>query len=281
MTVRLVTDSTCDLPAATVEALDIVVVPLTVSFGEESFREGVDITPEVFYQKLVASPQLPKTSQPSVASFKDAYASLATETEEIVSIHLSSRLSGTLNSASIAREEADRHLRIELIDSYQVSVGLGVIVNEAAAAAKAGASLADVVDVARTAMDRVKVTVAVDTMEFLKRGGRVSRLQSLFGSLLSIKPILQVADGEAHPFERVRTRAKAMQRLQEISLADQTLQKLVIASTSDASAAYALADAVKPKLPHTIIELAYIGSVVGTHVGPGAVGIATLRRGGV
>jgi DegV family protein with EDD domain len=159
MTVRIVTDSTCDLPADLVTAFGITVVPLTVFFGDEALRDGVDIDANGFYERLRASSVLPRTSQPSVELFKEIYERLAEETNEIVSIHISSRLSGTLNAASVAREEVAHLAHIDLIDSYNVSLGLGLIVLEAAAVAAKGGKLEEVVAAARRAMDRTHVTV--------------------------------------------------------------------------------------------------------------------------
>ncbi|NUQ56762.1 MAG: DegV family EDD domain-containing protein, partial [Dehalococcoidia bacterium] len=197
MAVQIVTDSTCDLPREIVEEYGITVVPLTVFFGEEALLDGVEIGADAFYERLGTSHDLPRTSQPSAERFRQVYEGLAGETSEIVSIHLSSKLSGTLNSASVARDQvAHGGLHIELIDSYTVSLGLGLVVLEAAAAARTGASLENVVAAARRAMDRVMVYVAVDTLDYLRRGGRIGRASSFLGSVLSIKPIVGIEDGE-------------------------------------------------------------------------------------
>ncbi|MBI5949191.1 MAG: DegV family protein [Chloroflexi bacterium] len=278
MTVRIVTDSTCDLDPDAVAAHGITVVPLTVFFGEEAFLDGIEITPETFYDRLRESPVLPRTSQPSVESFRETYEALAAETDEIVSIHLSSRLSGTLNSASVAREEISRDTHIELIDSYTVSLGLGAIVLEAAAAAADGASMARVVEVTRRAMDRVHLVAALDTLEYLQKGGRIGRARSLMGSLLSIKPIIHVDDGEVAPLERVRTRAKAVERLFEIATTDRTLRKMYVACTADDEQAYDFIERLRPLMPHTEFHLGHIGSVVGVYAGPNALGICTVER---
>src|SRR5436190_5544417 len=157
MPVKIVTDSTCDLPRELVDQLEITVVPLTVFFGDEALLDGVDIDPPEFYERQARSAVLPRTSQPSVDLFRVAYEELGQETNEVVSIHLSSKMSGTLNAASVAREVVAHSVHVDLIDSYNVGLGLGLIVLEAAAMAKGGAPLADVVAVARRAMDRVSV----------------------------------------------------------------------------------------------------------------------------
>lgn len=278
MTVRIVTDSTADLSREEAAALGVTVVPLNVYFGDEALRDGIDIDATTFYERLATAKELPRTSQPSVERFKAAYEELAKETDEIVSIHLSSRLSGTMNSASVARDEVSHELHIELIDTYTVSLALGAIVTDAAEAAKAGASMAEVVDVARRTMDRVSVAIVVDTLEYLQRGGRIGRARSLLGSVLSIKPIIHVEDGEVAPLERVRTRSRAVERIFEMATADKTLRRLVVACTGDDEQALELIDRIRPVMPHTDVRLGRIGPVVGVYTGPNALGCAMVRR---
>jgi len=278
MTVRIVTDSTADLSREEAAALGVTVVPLSVYFGDEALRDGIDIDATTFYERLATAKELPRTSQPSVERFKAAYEELAKETDEIVSIHLSSRLSGTMNSASVARDEVSHELHIELIDTYTVSLALGAIVTDAAEAAKAGASMAEVVDVARRTMDRVSVAIVVDTLEYLQRGGRIGRARSLLGSVLSIKPIIHVEDGEVAPLERVRTRSRAVERIFEMATADKTLRRLVVACTGDDEQALELIDRIRPVMPHTDVRLGRIGPVVGVYTGPNALGCAMVRR---
>lgn len=278
MPVRIVTDSTCDLPAALTAELGVTVVPLTVVFGDEApLRDGVDIRPAEFYERLQFSPRLPKTSQPSVEAFRAAYDAVP-EGEEIVSIHVSSRLSGTLNAASVAREQVSPARHIELIDSYSASIGLGAIVMDAAEAARAGASLAEVVAIARRCMDRVHVICLIDTLEYLQRGGRIGRARSMLGSLLSIKPMIHFEDGEVAPLERVRTRAKGVERLRQLATADKTIRRLMVASGGDEALATTFAASVAADLPHTDIRTAQIGPVVGVYAGPYSLGICTVRR---
>lgn len=278
MTVKIVTDSTCDLPRDLVEQLEITVVPLTVFFGDEALLDGVDIGADEFYERQARSAVLPRTSQPSVDLFRVAYQELGEETNEVVSIHLSSKMSGTLNAASVAREVVAHSVHVDLIDSYNVGLGLGLIVLEAAAAAKAGAPLADVVAVARRAMDHVSVHLAVDTLEFLQRGGRIGRARSLLGSVLSIKPILKVEDGEVAPFERVRTRGKAVERIFEIASNLPRSKAMFIAASGDPTTAREMVERLKPLLPHTDIRVGQLGPAVGVYAGPGALGVAALAR---
>ena len=278
MPVRIVTDSTCDLPPETARALGVSVVPLNVFFGEERLRDGLDIDAPSFYRRLVVSRDLPRTSQPPAEAFKQVYQSLSFETADIVSLHLSSRLSGTLNSASVARDQVQKDgLHIELIDSYTASLGLGLVVREAARAAAGGANLQDVIAVARHAMDRVNVYVLVDTLEYLQRGGRIGRASSLLGSVLSIKPIIGIQGGEVVPFDRVRTRSKAIERLYELATDDGAARAIYVASTDNQPEATAFAARLRPVLSHTDIQTADIGPTVGVYTGPNALGVAILH----
>lgn len=278
MTVKIVTDSTCDLPKALVQAHAITVVPLTVFFGDEAVLDGIELSVDDFYQRLATAKELPRTSQPSAELFQEAYLEAAADGSEIVSIHISSKLSGTLNAASVAREAIAHEVHIDLIDSYNVSLGLGLIVLEAARAAQRGASLSEVVATARRVMDRVSVYVVLDTLDYLQRGGRIGRARSFLGSVLSIKPIVRVDDGEVAPFERIRTKAKAVERIFELATSMARSKEMFVGSSGDDAAARTLLGRIRPQLPHTDLLLGQLGPVVGVYTGPGALGIAALER---
>ena len=278
MAVRVVTDSTCDLPPALAEQYGITVVPLTVIFGEEELLDGIDITAGDFYDRLVASKDLPRTSQPSVDRFVQTYRSLPKE-DEIVSIHISSHLSGTFNSATLAKKELEGEYTIELVDSLTVSMGLGGVVLEAAIVAQRGGTREEVVAAAQATMPNVRVIALVDTLEYLRRGGRIGRARSLMGSLLSIKPILHVENGEVAPFDRVRTRSKAVQRLFDITTEDTNLKRVFVACGGNDDEAMEFMERVRPLLPETEFHLAQIGPVVGVHAGPNVLGVALIGSG--
>lgn len=278
MAVRVVTDSTCDLPRDIIERYGITVVPLTVAFDDEELLDGIDITPQQFYARLALAQRLPRTSQPPVERFLAAYRTFA-EGDEVVSIHISSRLSGTLNSASVAREQLAGEMHIDLVDSHTVSMGLGGVVLAAAIAAAQGKPLAEVAAAAHRTIDHVRVVALVDTLEYLRRGGRIGRARSLIGSLLSIKPLLHVDRGEVAPFERVRTRSRAVQRLFEIATEDRTLKRVFVASGGNDAEAAEFLERLRPLMPHTEFHLAQIGPVVGVHAGPNVLGVALVGRG--
>ncbi len=278
MAVQVVTDSTSDISPQDAEELGVAVVPAIVAFGDDVFRDRVDITPSEFYERLVSSRDFPKTSQPSVEAFATVYREVAAKGDDIASIHVSSKLSGTLNSASIASETSELETRIELLDSYTAGVGLRAVVEAAAVRAREGAPLEDVTAAARSVMARSRVVVALDTLEYLQKGGRIGRASALLGSALRIKPLIQIDGGEAAPFDRVRTRSKAVKRLEEVALEDRTLAKLFIIYSDSDAGALELVERVSPQLPHTAIEVIQTGPTVGAYLGPNALGICTVRR---
>jgi len=276
MTVRIVTDSTCDLPAALVEEYGITVVPLTIEFDGESLRDGVDIDAAGFYRRLAESKELPRTSQPSVESFQRAYDALA-GAEGIVSIHISTKLSGTLNSATQGAASRAGGPPVEFVDSRFVALGLGAIVVEAARIAKEGEDLPTVAAAAREAIGRVDVVAVVDTLEYLRRGGRIGRASMWLGSVLSVKPLVAVDDGEVVPFARVRTRARAIDRLVEFAETQKGAPLMFVAGTGAPDQTAALAARLAPLLPGTRLIEGDLGPAVGVHAGPGALGVAPLR----
>ncbi|MBF8267182.1 MAG: Fatty acid-binding protein DegV [Dehalococcoidia bacterium] len=277
MTVKVVTDSTADLPPALAKELGIAVIPLNVLFGTQVYRDGVDISGNEFYQRLMASPRLPTTSQPSVGSFLELYQELGETTDQVISVHISSKLSGTLNSATLAREQYRGACRIEIVDSQQACMGLGLIAVAAARAARQGASLDEVVKETQRAIHQVRFFGLLDTLEYLEKGGRIGKAQAFVGSLLHIKPILMVRDGECQPLERARTRGKGIERLCELAQEHMPLEDLAVVYTTTREEAEALARRLQPCLPKAEVILSQVGLVVGTYLGPGVMGIA-LRR---
>ena len=274
MTVKVITDSTADLPPAMAKELGITVVPLNVNFGTEVYRDGVEILPDEFYQRLVSSPRLPTTSHPTVGDFLQSYEELGQTTNEIVSVHISAKMSGTLNSANQAREQYRGNCRIEIVDSQQGSLGLGMVAIATNQAAQRGASIDEVVKEAQLAIPQVRFFGLLDTLEYLQKGGRIGKAQAFVGSLLHIKPLLVVKDGEAHPLERARTRAKGINRLCELVQEHMPLADLAVVYSTTPNDAQALVERLRPFLPNGEVFLSQIGPVVGTYLGPGVLGIA-------
>lgn len=274
--VRIVTDSTADLPAEIVTRYGITVVPLQVLFGAESFRDGVDIHPELFYRKLREAKELPTTSQPSPTEFAAVYRELARDGSPVVSLHLSLELSGTYQSARIGAAGVDG-ADITVIDTRSASIGLGLIVLEAAKAAQAGKSKEEIIFLLERLIAGSHLLLVVDTLEYLQKGGRIGKAQALLGSLLSIKPILILRDGVVTPLEKVRGQAKALTLLAELAAAEVSPDDRVIVSVAHAAApeaAEALKTKIKPLFPNlAAIFTNEVGPVIGTHVGPGTLGI--------
>ena len=274
MAVKIVTDSTADLPPTLAKELGITVVPLNVHFGTEVYRDGVEIFPDEFYKRLVTSTRLPTTSHPTVGDFLQSYQELGQTNDEIVSVHISAKLSGTLNSANQAREQYQGECHIEIVDSQQGSLGLGMVAIAANLAAQRGASIDEVVIETQQAIPKVRFFGLLDTLEYLQKGGRIGKAQAFVGSLLRIKPILVVRDGEAHPLERARTSAKGIDRLCELVQEHMPLADLAVVYTTTPDDAQALAQRLKPLLPNGEVFLSQIGPVVGTYLGPGVLGVA-------
>lgn len=276
--VRVVTDSTADLPPALVEELDIEVVPLLIIFGEEEFIDGVNLSSEEFFERLERAPTPPRTSQPAPAAFQEVYERLAGETDRIVSIHLSAKLSGTLDSARTAAQNLKRRCRVELVDSRSVSMGLGMAVLAAARAAREGADVGEVVQAACSVSERLRIAVVLETLEYLRRGGRIGRARSLLGSLFRIKPILTIRDGEAHPLARARTWEKGLQRIYELTVSGRDIQEVAVMHATTPQDAERLAARVVAERPEIPVHVGRLGPVLAVHGGPGFVGMAAVER---
>ena len=279
MTVKIVTDSTSDLPPEVAQRLGIEVVPLNVHFGTETLLDGVDIAPAEFYQRLQNSPRLPTTSQPSVGAFIQVYQRLGTEADGIISLHVSSKISGTYNSATQAKEEAGIDCPIEVIDTLQASMGLGLVCTAVAKAVQEGAGLEEAKGIAQSVTPRCHFFGLLDTLEYLQKGGRIGKAQAFLGSLLRIKPLLTIRDGEAHPLERARTRDRGIAKMCEIAESLAPLEEACALYSTTPEEAEAIAQRLGHLVPDGRVIVASFGPVVGTYLGPGALGVA-LRSAG-
>lgn len=273
MALRVVTDSSCDLPPDLARSLDITVVPCNIHFGQDAYRDGVDMLPEAFYKRLGGGTQ-PTTSQPSIESFIQEFKRIGSQGNEVLSVHLSSKLSATVRAAHLAKEQMGAGPPIAIVDSLQVSLGLGILAIEAARVGREGGSLKDAVSFLEREKGHVTSYVSVDTLEYLVKGGRASKVQGFLGSLLSIKPILAVKeDGEVHPFERVRTRKKVMDRLIELVGSAKRLRGVGVLHAVSPEDGEALAQACSVFFPREKIVVSEFSAVLGSHVGPRALGL--------
>ncbi len=273
--VAVVVDSTAFIPAELAARHYLHVMPQILNWEGKSLREGIDITPAAFYERLKAAPEMPTTSQPSPGAFLDFFSKIAETADSLVGVFISERLSGTLTSARAAAEMMKGY-PIEIVDSRSTSMGLGFMALAAARAAEQGLGHAEVARAAREMIPGMRVVFVVDTLEFLHRGGRIGGAQRLVGSVLSIKPVLHLKDGRIEPLESVRTKRKAVARMLEVAEAETRGRQVRYAAILEASApedARALHQEVKARLKPQELVQAEIGPVVGTHTGPGTVGM--------
>jgi DegV family protein with EDD domain len=276
--VRVVTDSTADLPKDQAQALGICVVPLTVQFGEEVYRDGVDLESAEFFSKLATAKVMPTTAAPAPGLFEEAYRQLIREgADGILSVQLSSTLSATYSSAVQGAEALkDQNVPIEVVDSRSVSAGIGIPVMAAARAAREGKNLAECKAIAEDMLARMNIYAVLDTLEFLQRGGRIGRARQLLGTLLNVKPMLTVRDGAVLPLENVRTRSKAHERIAQL------LEKLgpieiVGIAESDEEIGQQLTTAIRSVYSGPL-EHFRLGPVVGTHTGPGTAAVCAVTK---
>ncbi len=271
--VKVLTDSLADIPPQVQKDLGITVVPAVVQFGEQVYRDRVDLFPKEFYRLLTTSTETPTTSQPAIGVFEEVYRKLAQETDQIVAIHTIASLSGIFNSSRIAAESI-QGAHIELIDSHQVTMSLGWLVILAARAARDGLALDQVCAVVNDAMQRVHILAMLDTLEYAQRSGRLGKGHALVGTLLHVKPLLSIIHGEIVPVENVRTQKRALDRLVEIVLGSGPIQELAVVHAEAPDHAKKLQNMLAETFPKESILMSETGPVLGTHVGPGAAGIA-------
>jgi DegV family protein with EDD domain len=274
--VAIVTDSVADLSPEVAEKYGITVVPLVVRFGTEVYRDGIDISPDQFYEKLRTSRVLPVTSVSPPIAFANAYDKLSEKTNEIVVITLSSKLSGVYQVALQAVGLMKRQCHVEVIDSQWAVMAQGFIAIAAARAAHRGANLDEVLDVARQTISRVDIRAVFDTLEYLERGGRIGKAQALLGSLLKINPVIGIIEGEVHPFARERSRAKAIDYLYNFTANFGEVEALAVEYAADLNEAKNLVQRLNSKYPQLPIYLSRATPVIGTHTGPSLILVSVL-----
>jgi DegV family protein with EDD domain len=278
LAVRIVTDSTADMSPQLARELGVSVVPLSVIFGDEVYKEGVEISHDLFYEKLIHSKVLPTTSAPSVGDFLAVYEPLLSDTDEIVSIHLSSKLSATCNNARQAADQLrERGASIEIIDSQVVSLGMSFIVSAAARAAAGGATTEEIRAVIERMIPCVRILVVLDTLEYVRRGGRIGRARAFLGNVLRVKPILYIRDGEVHPGERVRTKSLALERIFQIATSYPHVIEAGVAYSTNPQDAEELCRRMGEALPAMTVSVTRLGPVIGVHAGPGVLGVGVLE----
>jgi DegV family protein with EDD domain len=276
MTVKIITDSLGDLPVEILKKLDISVIPLYVLFGTESYRDGVDMTNEQFYARLVSSKTLPTTSVPALGTFIDLYENAAKKTDEILVISVSRKLSATFDTATKAAEIVKTKARIKVVDSLNIIMGQGMLVIQAAEMAKEGAGLDEIAKKVQSNILRTESRMAFDTLEYLKRGGRIGAGQAFLGSILKINPVLGLKDGEVYPLSRERSRVKAIEALYNWVLTYRKIDAISVEDATTPDEADKLAERLKQKFHDKPFYRSKVGAVVGTHAGPSVIAVSVF-----
>ena len=276
MTIKIVTDSTADLPPELAKEQDISVVPLYLRFGQEVFRDMVDIDQDEFYRRLTQGNVHPSTAQPSPQDFSDVYKKLGKEADGILSIHLTGKLSGTCNAALRGKEIADVKCPIEVIDSEVVTMGLGQLAIAANALAKAGKNLQQIAKEVKQMIPTIHMMGLLDTLKFVSLGGRIGKLQAMLGSVLNIKPLIKIKDGVLAPAGRARSRAKGIDELFSFVKNTPEIQDISVVYSTTLEEAKALVKRLGEIYDEAQITLARLGPVLGVHGGPGTL-LVSLR----
>ena len=276
--VKVITDSAADIPPLLAEELGIVVVPLLVHMGGKTYRDGIDISGEAFYKELEAARSVTTTSLPSLASFDEAYRHYTSEGFDILSVHMSTRLSGTYNAALMAATaDGVPDGAVAVLDTHTICMAQGWVAVRAAQAAREGRSLDELEQLAQALSGRAHIYGLLDTLEYVIRSGRVGRLPGTMGTMLNVKPILTTRPtGEATIMERLRTRRKALERIVELTAQAGPLDALAVMHAADEEGAAQLLELLRPLNPPEPVVVGHIGAVLGTHVGPKGVGVCFL-----
>jgi DegV family protein with EDD domain len=278
MSVAIVTDSTADIDSAEAERRAIIVVPLTISFGDDLYFDRVDLSPAGFYERLQDASRLPRTSAPAPGAFLEAFQRAGKDYESVLCITISGRLSGTYNAATTARGLFADPTRIVVLDSRAATAAEATGVLAATAAASNGMGMSEVAAVASGVFDRQGILVGLETLEYLQRGGRIGRASAFLGGLLSVKPLLTLKQGEVAPSERVRSRARMLERLAQFALSYPEPETVRIAHAAAKSEADELAERIQEARQDAEVSVEWMGPAIGVYAGPGAVGIAVVPK---
>jgi DegV family protein with EDD domain len=269
----VVTDSTADLPKEWSELYDIEVVPLKVLFGTETYRDAVDIDNEEFFRKLSGATKLPTTSAPSPGEFAEVYQRLAKDHDGCISIHIGAQLSATAEAARVGAQSVEG-FKVNVIDSETVTFPMAFLCRIAAQSD----SLEQATEAVKERVPKCRVLALLDTLKYLEMGGRMSRAAAVVGTMLNVKPILLVADREIKPVERVRTRARAIPRMVDYFRTDLPVEHVAVVHAQAAEEAELIAADLRKELPDHEIPIGQIGSVLGTHTGPKALGLVYIKK---
>jgi DegV family protein with EDD domain len=277
MTVKIVTDSTSDIPAELIKEYGITIVPAYVQFNGKTYRDGVDISQDEVYQKMVTDNIVVKTSQPPPGDFINVYKKLLTEADELISIQVTSKLSGIYNSAVQARDMIGGGNRIEVVDSMSASMGLGLMTLAAARMAKDGENLPGIMEEVKSSISRTHLWGIFDTLKYLFLGGRIGKAKALLGGMLHVKPMLTMSNGELQPTGLARSRSKGLDKLFENIRNCCSIQDLAIVHSTTPEDAQSLKERIGTILDKSNIHISRLGPALGVHGGPGTL-ILALRE---
>ena len=275
--VRIVTDSTADLPSDVIESLGITVLPLVIQLGTATLRDGIDTNAQDFSARLARAAEPPLTSPPSSRQFEETFTELTKGGGEVIAIHVSSKLSQTYRNAARAAAPLLGRSKIVVIDSQLITVGLGMLVMAAAQSAADGASLDEVVKLVRGMIPRIYLGFFVETLDYLERGGRIGKAQALLGTMLNIKPLLILEEGEIVALEKVRTRGKAIEKLVEFISEFTRIERMVILHSTTPEDVDLLIEQINLVLPNLNIKIDQYGPVTASHLGPNALGVVVYE----
>jgi DegV family protein with EDD domain len=278
LTVKIVTDSGSDLPIDLAKKLGITMVPVYIYFGDKAYKDGVDIVPDELYKKLVEGPVYPTTTQPIPSDFAEVYTALSKDAEAIVSIHLPAKVSGTYNAALQGVEMAKCKCDIHVFDSQTLAAGLGLVVLAATRVASSGGKLSEVLEVTNRAIGHTQIRAVLDTLQYLLKGGRITKTRALVGALLNVKPILKTKDGELVQAGMARSYAKGIDQLFEFVRKYPDLKEVAISHTTVPEQAQALKQRLTSIIDKEKIQMFRVGAGLGVHGGPGTLIVAA--RGG-
>jgi DegV family protein with EDD domain len=276
MTVKIITDSLGDIPAETAKELDITVIPINVIFGRINYRDGVDLTTEQFYDKLASSKVFPTTVVPSLGRYAEAYDKVAEGTGDILVITNSRRLSASYDTALLAKERMEKKCRVEVVDSLSAVMAQGLQVIAAAQMAKEGARLDKILEGVRNNIPRAYSRMSFDTLEYLRRGGRIGKAKTFLGTVLKVNPILGIRNGEVYPFAREHSRAKAIDHLYDFADGFDKVDGIAVEDATTPDEAGELAQRIEARFPGVPVYRARVSPAVGAHVGPRVLGVAVL-----
>jgi len=278
MNIKIVTDSGADLPTTLAQELDITVVPVYLRFGKEVYRDRVDIGEDEFYKRLLQDPIHPNTTQPSPQDFADAYEKLSQEADGIISIHITSKLSGTFNSAVQGKKMINSNCPIEIVDSQNLSIAVGLMVIQTSKMVDSDMSLEQIVNELQKIIPNVHLLALFDTLKYLVKGGRVGKAKALLGSVLNVKPLLTMKDGELVPSGQVRTRSKGIDRLVDFVKNAREIQDLAVLHSTTPDEAQAIIECTDSVFPKEKTILARLGPGLGVHGGPGVLVVALREK---